>query len=183
VSEAGLFDRALRLRRTKARQNNPLQVGSGGVVRSQYSRPAVSRHREQCSRDGLSKFGASGFSLRRFARARAAQEPKRLTQSLDTSARGWIISKSSRKIEAQQVRGRAKASKTGAHSIQSGPLRRITVRIFDNQVEHASRENTDRSGLIILTMLVLRRLFEPCEADSFRRPPSTDGIIRFQTRV
>jgi hypothetical protein len=26
------------------------------------------------------------------------------------------------------------------------------LRIFDNQVEHASRENAERSGLIILTM-------------------------------
>jgi len=45
-----------------------------------------------------------------------------------------------------------RASKPAAGSIQNGPLRRIAVRIFDNQDEHASRENTERSGLIILTM-------------------------------
>jgi hypothetical protein len=85
--------------------------------------------------------------------ARAAPEPKRVTQSLDTSARDWIISESSRKIEAQQVRGQATGFKNQLlPSIQSGPLRRQAVRIFDNQDEHASRENTERSGLIILTM-------------------------------
>ena len=34
----------------------------------------------------------------------------------------------------------------------SGPLRRLPARIFDNQVEHASREKTMKFGLIILTM-------------------------------
>jgi hypothetical protein len=65
----------------------------------------------------------------------------------------------------------------------SGPLRRFPAWIFDNQVEHASRENREDLGLIILTMLVLRSLFERCEGDcsgDLRRPVA---IIRFQTRV
>ena len=65
----------------------------------------------------------------------------------------------------------------------NGPLRRVAVRIFDNQVEHASRENTERSGLIILTMLVLHGLFERHEADSSADLRPAVGIIRFQTRV
>ena len=34
---------------------------------------------------------------------------------------------------------------------KSGPLRRIPLRIFDNQVERASRERSAGIGLIILT--------------------------------
>ena len=47
----------------------------------------------------------------------------------------------------------------------SGPLRRFPAWIFDNQVEHASRENREDLGLIILTMLELRSHFERCGAD------------------
>ena len=45
-----------------------------------------------------------------------------------------------------------------------GPLRRTARRIFDNQVEHASRENKIRFGLIILTSKMLSQTFELCEA-------------------
>ena len=65
----------------------------------------------------------------------------------------------------------------------SGPLRRFPAWIFDNQVEHASREDGEDLGLILLTMLVLRSHFERCEGDcsgDLRRPVA---IIRFQTRV
>jgi hypothetical protein len=41
-------------------------------------------------------------------------------------------------------------SRKAADSIQSGPLRRTPGRIFDNQVEHASREITMKFGLIII---------------------------------
>jgi hypothetical protein len=34
----------------------------------------------------------------------------------------------------------------------NGPLRRQPLRIFDNQVEHASREKSMKFGLMILTM-------------------------------
>ena len=43
------------------------------------------------------------------------------------------------------------------------PAEAVPARIFDNQVEHASRENTERSGLIILTILV------PCSLSSTAR--------------
>lgn len=45
------------------------------------------------------------------------------------------------------------------------------ARIFDNQVEHASRENTERSGLIILTILV------PCNLSSIA------GLVPLLTSV
>ena len=41
---------------------------------------------------------------------------------------------------------------------KSGPLRRSPLRIFDNQVEHASREKSKKFGLIILTIFKLRSL-------------------------
>lgn len=40
------------------------------------------------------------------------------------------------------------------------PAQAVFARVFDNQVEHASCENTERSGLIILTILV------PCNLSS-----------------
>ncbi len=46
----------------------------------------------------------------------------------------------------------------------NGPLRRSPMWIFDNQVEHASRENGEDFGLILLTMLVLRSLSSAAEA-------------------
>ena len=65
----------------------------------------------------------------------------------------------------------------------SGPLRRFPAWIFDNQVEHASRENREDLGLIILTMLVLRSLFERCGGDCPADLRRVVAIIRFQTRV
>ena len=65
----------------------------------------------------------------------------------------------------------------------NGPLRRFPAWIFDNQVEHASRENREDFGLIILTMLVLRSLFERCEGGYSGDLRRLVVAIRFQTRV
>ncbi len=56
--------------------------------------------------------------------------------------------------------------------IPNGPLRRYTGRIFDNQVEHASRENARRSGLIILTKLYPHRLSSAVRRLALPGPPS-----------
>jgi hypothetical protein len=54
-----------------------------------------------------------------------------------------------RRNQHNQVRGPAVFTEA-VDLIQSGPLRRDPARIFDNQVEHASREKTMKIGLIII---------------------------------
>jgi len=118
--------------------------------------------------------------FREFARSTAA-----FGGQVDRCRQDPIILESSRKNTAQQVRGRAAGSqgwlRTRSKAVRSGGK---PLRIFDNQVEHASRENTERSGLIILTMLELHDLFssivKPIPPEDLRRRV---GIIRFQTRV
>jgi len=65
----------------------------------------------------------------------------------------------------------------------SGPLRRSPAWIFDNQVEHASRENGRRSWFDHSHNVSPSQPFERCEggySSDLRRLVVT---IRFQTRV
>jgi hypothetical protein len=82
---------------------------------------------------------------------------------------------------AQQVRGHVAVS--AAFPIQSGPLRRSPAWIFDNQVEHASRENKRSFGLIILTVLKVSQTFELCEAVLLYSTSVEGEDEQFQTRV
>src|SRR5258708_29177230 len=85
---------------------------------------------------------------------------------------------------AQQVRGHA--ARAADSLIQSGPLRRNPARIFDNQVEHASREKTMKFWFDHSHNVMFRAEFSSSAETRLLIPdlrPGIESIVRFQTRV